>query len=172
MRRLATPSLVLAALLASSCASAGPTYQRLLVESGDAEHVFETVAYVIGRRFPVAVRDLGSGIVESRYVEERRGTSFVRWKATGVVRPGKDGIVVAVTTVVEEFGDDGFFVLGSLEEIDERMLFEIEERLLAADVKGPVKMKRLDPAKTPRGDGEEDGEGGAASAAAPRARGS
>jgi len=169
MRRRALAAFALAALLAPGCASTTPEWQRLRVEPGETEQVFETVALVISRRFPIEKRDLATGVVESRPIEERRADGLYRWRATGIVRRDREGIVVAVSTVVQEFTEDeGFSTLGSVEEIDVAILGEIEERLRAASAGGKtVRLTRLDPIES---GGGEAGDRAVAGIAPPESR--
>lgn len=156
-----------AALLLPACASSTPEWQRLLVQPGETEQVFETVAFVISRRFPIERRDLAAGVVESRTIEERREDGLYRWRAKGLVRREREGLVVAVSTVVEEFDEEeGFVVLGSVEEIDTVLVGEIEERLRAAAVGTGVRVTRLDPVESAAGADD----GAIASLAAPESR--
>jgi hypothetical protein len=149
------PALLLAA---SGCASSTPEWQRLHVQpGGEREHVFETVALVVSRRFPLEKKDLATGLIASRYVEERRPDGVFRWKATALVRSDRDGLVVAVSTRVEEFDEeDGFVLLGSVEEIDTMLVDEIAARLEAAAAGRGVRITRLDPIESPEG-GDDGG---------------
>lgn len=164
MVRLLAAALLL--VTASGCASSTPEWQRLRVQPGETEQVFETVAFVISRRFPIETKDLAAGVVASRYIEERRADGLFRWKARGVVRRDRDGLVVAVCTVVEEFEVDGFRPRGSVEEIDSALVDEIEERLRNATVGPGIRIVRLDPVESPGG-GDD---GGIASASTPESR--